>query len=190
MIPACYWVWTRTAHRLSQGGGRGLWVPCGRRGVKADLGAEPFARGGLGLGAILRAEIGKGLVEHGDRPSGCFRDKVPFQALDLVDRRAESVHQHPGEAVLRDRAVLPRRLAQQRHRGGFVLRRAGAVEERDGVFDLGIDIVGQRRRLQQPHRLFDVLLDAGALLVEGRQRVLRFRHCRRRRRSEAIPPRA
>ena len=115
------------------------------------------------------------LVEHGVALAGGFRDKVPFEALDLVHRRALSGHQHTGEAVLRDRAVLPGGLAQQRHRGGFVLRRAGAVIERDGVFDLGIDIVGERCRLQQPHRLFEVLLNAGAFLVEGRQRILGFR---------------
>src|SRR5216684_7003503 len=107
--------------------------------------AEPNARGLLGLGAILRTYARQRLVEHGVTPAGGFRDNVPFEALDLVHRHAQSGHQHTCKAVLCDRTVLFGGLAQQRDRGGLVLRRAGSVIERDGVFDLGVDIVGQRR---------------------------------------------
>src|SRR5205807_2914025 len=83
--------------------------------------------------------------------------------------------QYAREPVLSDRTVLLGSLAQQSQRGGFVLWRAGPVIKSDGVFDLGIDVVAQCSRLQQSDRSFDVLGNAGALLVESRQRVLRFR---------------
>src|SRR5712664_4003646 len=137
--------------------------------------AEPNPRALLGPGTILRTQGRQGLVERGVTLAGGFRNNVPFHRLDLVHRCALSAQQYTSEAVLCDRTVLFGGLAQQRHRGGLVLRRAGTVIERDGVFDLGVDVVGERRRLQQPHRLVEIFRNAGALLVEGRQRVLRFR---------------
>src|SRR5665213_698676 len=102
------------------------WVPCGGAGVKADhavpslFGAQPSARAGLGLGAILRAHIGKGVVEHRVALAGGFRHDMPFQALDLVDRGALSAREGPGQPILRDRVVLLGGLAQQRDRGRLV----------------------------------------------------------------------
>src|SRR5712671_5777402 len=109
--------------------------------------AEPNARAVLGLGPILRAQGRQCLVERGVTLAGGFRNNVPFQRLDLVHRCALSAQQYTREAVLCDRTVLFGGLAQQRHRGDLVLRRAGTVIERDGVFDLGVDIIGERRRL-------------------------------------------
>src|SRR5471032_2778205 len=141
----------------------------------ASFAAEPFTRGRLGLGAVLRTEVRERLVEDGVALADAFGDKMPFEALDLVHRGALSAQQHMREAVLCDRTVLAGGLAQQCHRGGLVLWRAGAVIERDGVFDFGVDMVGERCRLQQPHRLFQVFRNAVAFLVEGRKRVLGFR---------------
>src|SRR5665213_27812 len=74
--------------------------------------AEPFARGRLGLGMILRTEFRELFVEHGVALAGAFREKMPFEALDLVHRGALSAQQHMGEAVLCDRTVLVGGLAQ------------------------------------------------------------------------------
>src|ERR1700676_4473520 len=105
------------------------WVPCGYGGVKAgSFSAEPFAHGGFRPGAILGAQVGQGFVERGVALSGGFRDQVPFEGLNLVDRRTLSARQHAREAVLGDRIVLSGRLAQQRYRSGFVLWRAGSVK--------------------------------------------------------------
>src|SRR3954471_2321646 len=118
------------------------WVPCWCAAVKASFigGSDPSARPSLGLGAVLGAEVGKHLIQLGIALAGSFGDDVPFQGLDLVYKCTLSANQHPGEAVLRDRRVLPRRLAQQRDACGLVLRRAGAVIKCDGIFDFGIDI--------------------------------------------------
>src|SRR5258708_19575255 len=139
-----------------------------------SFGAEPFARAGFRLGAILGAQFGQRLVQQGVAFARGFRDNVPFEALDLVHRRALSADQYARETVLGDRAVLPGGLAEQRHRGGLVLRRAGAVVERDGVFDLGIDIVGQRTGLQQPYRLVHALPAPGAFFAKAPERLLPF----------------
>src|ERR1700733_13559444 len=72
----------------------------------ASFAAEPFARGRLGLGAILRTEVRERLVEHGVALADAFRDQMPFKALDLVHRGAPSAQQHMREAVLCDRTVL------------------------------------------------------------------------------------
>src|ERR1700722_14302007 len=117
-----------------------------RQGGSFDV--KPFARQRLGLGAIGRVYLRHGLVELGVAFPRGFRDKMPFKTLDdLVRRRAGRAHQHAREAVLGDRAVLSGGLAQQGDRGGFVLWRSGAVVKRYGVFDLGVDIVGERSRL-------------------------------------------
>src|SRR5262249_56271715 len=79
-----------------------------------------------------------------------------------------------GETVLRNRVALARGLRQQYRRQALVFGDAGSVEQRDGVFDLGIGVVGERGRGQQPYRLDQILRHAAALLVEGRERVLRF----------------
>src|SRR5207302_6871816 len=105
-----------------------------RQRQAGSFGAEPFARAGVDFGAILRAQLGQRLVELRIAFTRGFGDHMPFQPLDLVHRCAHSRDQNAREAVLGDRAVLSRRLSQQRHRGGLVLRRAGAVEERDGIF--------------------------------------------------------
>src|SRR5947207_11144666 len=106
------------------------WVPSGAAAVKASFagGAGPFARCRLDLGAVLGAELREPLIELGIALAGGLGDKVPPQAFDLVHRHPQSAHPHAGKAVLRDRRVLPCRLAQQRDRRGLVLRRAGAVE--------------------------------------------------------------
>src|ERR1700691_6649464 len=87
----------------------------------ASFAAEPFARGRLGIGAFLRTEVRERLVEHRVALADAFRDKMPFEALDLVHRGAPSAQQHMRQAVLCDRAVLAGSLAQQRHRGGLGL---------------------------------------------------------------------
>src|SRR6202142_2758504 len=59
----------------------------------ASFAAEPFARGGLGLGAILRAEACERLVQDGVTLAGAFRQQMPFETLDLVHRGALSAQQ-------------------------------------------------------------------------------------------------
>src|SRR4051794_25276398 len=159
---------------LSERASSGL--PCGSRGVKGgSLGAKPSAGGRFRARSVLWAQLAQRLVEHGVALAGGFCHQVPFESLDLVDRGALAGDQYAREPVLGNRAVLLGGLAQQRQRGGFVLRRAGPIIKSDGVFDLGIDVVAECSRLQQSDRSFDVLGNAGALLVESRERVLRFR---------------
>src|SRR5665811_261223 len=71
----------------------------------ASFAAEPFTRGRLGLGAVLRTEVRERLVEYGVALANTFGDKMPFEALDLVHRGALSAQQHMREAVLCDRTV-------------------------------------------------------------------------------------
>src|ERR1700722_12771434 len=78
-----------------------------------SFGAEPFAHGGVRLGLVLRAHRGEGLIEFRIALAGGFRDGVPLQRLDLVDRDALTTSQYPRQAILRDRVVLFGRLAQQ-----------------------------------------------------------------------------
>ena len=52
---------------------------------------------------------------------------------------------------------------------------AAAVEQRDGVLDLGVDVVGGRCRREQPRGFVHVLGHAAAVLVERGEHVLRFR---------------
>src|SRR6185312_7991706 len=101
MIPACDCRYRGTAplrwrsERGLRPGLGALWMSWRQGG---SFGAEPSACCSLRLGAIRRTEIGKGLVEHRVSLAGGFGHEVPFQRLDLVGRRALSVHQHPGEA--------------------------------------------------------------------------------------------
>ena len=74
---------------------------------------------------------------------------------------------------MRDRAALPRRLAEPGYRAGFVLDHPGPVEQSDGIFDLGVEVAGAGRGAEQPRGLARILGDAAALLVERRQRILR-----------------
>src|SRR4030081_1978757 len=105
------------------------WGPCGYGGVRAgSFSAEPFADGGFRLGAILGGQVSQGFVERGVALAGGFRDQVPFEGLNLVDRRTLSARQHAREWGLGDRIVLSARLAQQRHRSVFVLWCPGAVK--------------------------------------------------------------
>ncbi len=152
------------------------WVPCGCGRVKADHLTPSHRRDSAS--ALARSS---GLIL--DMASSSSRSPFPaflatrchLKPSTLSIGTPRAADQHPCQAVLGDRAALPGRLGEQGHRGGLVLRRAGAIVERDGVFDLGVDIVGERGGLQQPDRLFDVFRHAGAFLVEGRERVLRFR---------------
>ena len=52
-----------------------------------------------------------------------------------------------------------------------VLVGAGAVEQRDGVFDFGVEIIGLRGGLQPARRLGRIPVRAAAFLVERRQRI-------------------
>src|SRR3954451_409717 len=69
-------------------------LPRWRRQGGSFGGAGPPARGFLGLSAILRTEARQRLVEERIALAGGFSDNVPFQALDMVDRRGLSAHQH------------------------------------------------------------------------------------------------
>src|ERR1700688_3231938 len=59
-----------------------------RQGGSFDV--EPFACGGVRLGAILGTQLRHGLVELGVAFPRGFRDKMPFEALDPVFRGALS----------------------------------------------------------------------------------------------------
>src|ERR1700753_3242208 len=105
--------------------------------------AEPFPGLLLALGMLGGGQLADGLVEFRIAFSCGLGDPVPFHALDLVVRRGGWPQQPPArEAVLRDRTVLPGRLAQQCDRRVLVSWCPRAVIERDRIFDLGIDIVG------------------------------------------------
>ena len=146
---------------------------CRRQG--GSFGAEPFARRLLGLGAVLRAEARQRLVELRIALRRRFWRQCAISGL----RPCPSAR--PVRSPARGRGGSARS-------GCFAWRPCATAPppavsffgvpvpliQRDGVFDLGVDIVGKRRRLQQPHRLVDVLRNAGAFLVEGRERVLRF----------------
>src|SRR5262249_46782196 len=91
-----------------------------------------------------------------------------------------------GEPVLRDRAALHGGLAEERGGAHLVLLNAGAVEQCDRVFDLGIEEVGLGGFAHQAGRLGCVLRHAAAVLVHGRERVLGFRVAGLRRRLEQL----
>ena len=57
----------------------------------------------------------------------------------------------------------------------FVLGHPRPVEERDGIFELGIGVVGGGGGGEQPRCLDHVFRYAAAFLVQGRERVLGFR---------------
>src|SRR5262249_53156845 len=67
------------------------------------------------------------------------------------------------------------RLAEQGGGGGLVFRNAGAIEQRDRVLHFGRRVAAARRGREQLCRRGRVLRYAIALLVEGRERVLRLR---------------
>src|ERR1700692_4686569 len=91
-----------------------------------------------------------------------------------------------GETILRDRISLARGLVQERGSSQFVPGNANPVEQRDRVFDLGVGVIGRGRGGQQPGGLAQVLCHAPALLIEGSQRVLRFRISGLRSRAEEL----
>ena len=114
-------------------------------------------------------------IEIGIAGAAGLGDDVPFDRLGRIGRHAAPGHQDARQPVLRDRAAALRRDQQQPGGGGFVLGDAVAVELRDGVFDHGVDIAGDRGEPHQPHGLGHVLRHAAAFFVHGGERVLRFR---------------
>ena len=80
-----------------------------------------------------------------------------------------------GGRILCDGAAVHRRFAELRRRRLLVLGDAVAVEQSDAVFDLGVGIVGPRRRREQATRLHRILGHAVAVFVERGEGVLGFR---------------
>src|SRR3569623_1396903 len=128
-----------------------------------------------------------GLFAAEPRPGagvGVFGEQMPFDTLDLVLGHLLAFDQDMSQSVLRDRASLARGAVQERHGGAFVAFDAAAVEQREGVFDLGIEIVGECGGAEQLCGFDRVFLDTAAVLVKGRQRVLCFRNSFIRRLTE------
>src|SRR6266851_1288047 len=134
---------------------------------------EPGLGGFFSRFALRRLQIPDEGVEPGVALARRLGDEVPFGRSDRVGRRAAARRQNAGEPVLRDRAALPRRLAEPGYRAGFVLGHPGPIEQSDGIFDLGVEVAGAGRGAEQPRGLARILGDAAALLVERRQRILR-----------------
>src|SRR5260221_147877 len=130
-----------------------------------------FFAGGADVRRLLLHERVERNVAH---PAG-LGDDVPFDRLYRIGIRTASGREDVGETILRNRVTLARGLRQQYRRQVLVLGDACSVEQRDGVFDLGIGVVGERGRSQKPCGLGQILRHAAALLVEGCQRVLGFR---------------
>ena len=84
------------------------------------------------------------------------------------------VDEDAGEAVLRDGAAVQRRLAEDRGGGFLVAVDAVAVIERDGIFDLGVDIVGERRLRPELTASCMSLRHAAAFFVKRAERILRI----------------
>src|ERR1700693_3715022 len=134
---------------------------------------EPRLGGLLSSLALRRLQIPDKTVEPGIALARRLGDEVPFGGRDRVGRRPAARRQNAGEPVLRDRAALPRRLAEPAYRAGFILGDPGPVEESDGIFDFGVEAAGAGRSAEQPRGLAHILGNAAALLVERRQRILR-----------------
>src|ERR1700674_3505393 len=94
---------------------------------------------------LRRLQISDETVEPGIALARRLGDEVPFGGRDRVGRRPAARRQNAGEPVLRDRAALPRRLAEPAYRAGFILGDPGPVEERDSIFDFGIEAAGAGR---------------------------------------------
>src|SRR5262245_29966852 len=135
---------------------------------------EPRFRRLLGGGTIFRLLLGGKFIERYIAGTAGLGHEVPLHGVHGIGRNAATGRQHAGEAVLRDGAAAPRRLLQQGAGGGFVLRHAVAVEQRDGIFHLGVEIVGKRGGGKQAARLLAISRHAATFLVERRQRVLRL----------------
>src|SRR5262249_7328409 len=106
--------------------------------------------------------------------------------LDRIGRHAAAEGKHLREPVLRDRAALARGTLQQRGGGGLVLGDAGPVEQRDGVFNLRIGVVGGRRGGAPARRRAYIPGNAAALLVKRAERVLCLRTAPFRRGAEQL----
>src|SRR4029077_8227146 len=79
-------------------------------------------------------------------------DDVPLDGLHRIGLRAPPYRENAGETVLRHRVALARRLRQQDRRQVFVLGHTRPVEQRDGIFELGIGVVGGRGGGEKPRR--------------------------------------
>ena len=102
-----------------------------------------------------------------------------------IGRHAAPGHQDARQAVLRDRAAAVRRFQKQLRGCRFVLVDAVAVELRDGEFDHGVEIAGDRGLPHQPHCLAHVLRHAAAFFVHAWRARIALPDCRLRRRRES-----
>ena len=80
-------------------------------------------------------------VELQVRRATGFGNQVPFDRLDGIRRNAAAGDENLRETVLRDRVAFACCFLQQHSGGPLILVDAGAIEQRNGVFDFGIRIL-------------------------------------------------
>ena len=136
---------------------------------------DPGLRLVFGHGPIRRFHVAHEVIEGLIVVAAGSGDQVPARGLDRVGLDAAAGRVHPRQPVLGNRVVLLRRLEEIAGGGALVLGDAGAVEQGDAVFDLGIGMARARREAEQARGFVQVLRHAAAFLVERGQRVLRLR---------------
>ena len=140
--------------------------------------------GRAGLGTLLAHE----LVEHRVAQAAGLGDHVPFDRRDRIGRSAP----RPSAKMRASRFCaiglpLKGRTSQNlRAAAASFLADTGAVEQRDPVFDLRVDIVGERRHAEQPRRLSGHPSAGRCLPCRGSQARTWLRNCRPVRRPERV----
>ncbi len=141
----------------------------------AALAISPATAGSLvGLGAFGRGERLQGVVEPRIGNASRGGQDVPLAGLDQVLRQPPPRGEDARHAVLRHRIALLGGAQEQLRARGLVLRDAVAVEQHDGILDLGRRDAVLRGQRQPLRRLGQVARHAAALLVEHAHRVLRL----------------
>src|SRR3984957_12438564 len=100
---------------------------------------------------------------------------MPFGGGDRIGGGADAGGGDGGGGVLRYWIVLHRGFVEEGCCDLLIALDAVAVIERDGVFDFGVGVVGKRGEAEQIDRLVHVPRHAAAALVQGAERILRFR---------------
>jgi hypothetical protein len=117
--------------------------------------------------ALFRRQLSDEIIEPQVGDAAFLGNKMPFDGFHRLGLDAKSGGQDPRQAVLGDGTAPARRFAEQCDRRLFVLLRSSAVEQRDGIFDLGLKVIGKRGFGEQLGGFRQVLGDPTALFVKG-----------------------